>query len=256
MTRVVVAADDFGLCEEVNEAICLLHDRGVVNRTSLLAHTALFESSIEALRRRPGLEVAVHLNLTDGRPVLPLAQVRTLVDDRGYFPGGRHFGVIAGIVNGRSSRLEIYHEWRAQIAKVRDAGLAPAELNAHGHLHLLPQLHGTVLQLRREFDIPRVRLVRSSEWPRGVLLNGCSSVLSRRLRRDGVPVVRTRTVGLRRPGAIDPRIRLRDLAISRSAGLELIVHPSLRPNAYHRRWGYAGVDVMEWLLGAFAPDGG
>ena len=32
MARVIVTADDFGLCQEVNDAICLLHDRGVVHR--------------------------------------------------------------------------------------------------------------------------------------------------------------------------------------------------------------------------------
>ena len=93
MTAVVVTADDFGLCEAIDDAICLLHDRGVVGRTSLLVNTPLFESSVTALRSRPALEVAVHLNLTDGRPVLPPEDVPTLVDGRGCFRGGRHYGI-------------------------------------------------------------------------------------------------------------------------------------------------------------------
>ena len=249
---VVVTADDFGLCAPIDDAICLLHDRGVVRRASLVVNGPSFESSVEALRRRPALEVAVHLNLTDGRPVLPVEAVRTLVDERGMFRGGRHYGIIANILAGRMRRPEIHHEWRAQIDKARRAGLAIQELNSHGHLHLLPHLHTIVIALQREFGIPQIRLVRSREWPRGVLLHACSRRLRTRLERDGVSAAwPDRTLGLRSPGAVDPRISVREL---RRAGedAELIVHPSHGANDYHRQWGYAGDDVLQWLLGSAA----
>jgi predicted glycoside hydrolase/deacetylase ChbG (UPF0249 family) len=245
----VVTADDFGLCPEIDDAICVLHDRGVVTRTSLLVNTPLFESSVEALRRRPGLEVAIHLNLTDGRPVLPATEVPSLVDAEGRFAGGRHYGVIAGIMAGRVDRGDIHREWRAQIAKGKGAGLTFSELNAHGHLHLLPALQGMVLDLQREFAIPRVRLVRSHEWPRGVLLHLCSLVMRRRQRRRGAPVTwPDATVGLRTPGDVDPRIRLDAFSRRASGTTELIAHPAARRNPYHDRWGYRGEEVLNWLL--------
>lgn len=249
MIAVVVTADDFGLCGAVDDAICLLHDCGVVGRTSWLVNTPYFASSVQSLRSRPALEVALHLNLTDGRPVLAPHDVPTLVDSDGCFRGGRHYGIIAGIVTGRVSRRDILNEWRAQIAKARSAGVPLHELNSHGHLHLLPHLHGIVRQLRREFDIPGVRLVHSFEWPRGVILHLCSRLLRRALRRDGVDAVwPDRTFGLRSPGAVDRRIRLHDLAMHRGSRVELIVHPSRGANPYHDRWGYAGEDVTNWLL--------
>jgi predicted glycoside hydrolase/deacetylase ChbG (UPF0249 family) len=244
----MVTADDFGLCPEIDEAICLLHDRGVVGRTSLLVNTPLFDSSVEALRSRPDLEVAIHLNLTDGSPVLPVADVPSLVDGRGCFFGG-HYGVIAGILGGRISRQEILREWRAQMVKARSAGLRLREMNAHGHLHLLPHLHGIVLELLQEFAVPQIRLVRSHEWPRGVLLHLCSIRLRRRLRRRGIAASwPERTLGLRKPGEVDRRIRLDELANARGATTELIVHPAARANAYHTRWGYRGEEVLNWLL--------
>ena len=111
MTRIVVTADDFGLCPEINEAICLLYDRGIVRRTSFMVNTDWFESSVEALRSRPALEVGVHLNLTDGKPVLPAEEVPTLINGNGRFHGGRHYGVIARILSGRMSQLDIHREW-------------------------------------------------------------------------------------------------------------------------------------------------
>jgi chitin disaccharide deacetylase len=249
MSTLVVTADDFGLCEEIDEAICLLHDRGVVRRTSLLVNLPRFERSIEALRARPALEVAMHLNVTDGPPVLPPREVPTLVDSQGCFPGGRHYGIIAGIVTGRVNDAEIHHEWHAQIEKARNAGVQLRELNAHGHLHLLPQLHRVVRDLRREFNIPQVRLVHSFEWPRGVALQICSRLLARSLRRDGViPAWPRRTLGLRRSGAVDPRIHLRDITAESGPPVELIVHPSRGTNTYHDRWEYDGESLTNWLL--------
>lgn len=246
-----IVADDAGLCPEVDEAVRILHDRGIVGRASLLANMPQFDSSVNDLRVRPTLEVAVHLNLTDGPPVLPPAAVPTLVDETGLFKGGRHYGVIAGIVTGRLSRREIHREWRAQIEKVQRAGLTPCELNAHGHLHLLPHLHGIVLDLQREFRIGGVRLVRSREWPRGVLLHACSIALRRGLRRRGLPHVwLDRSVGLRKPGEVDSRIRRGELLAARGPRTDLIVHPAARPNAYHDRWGYRGEEVFNWLLAA------
>jgi hypothetical protein len=249
MTRIVVTADDFGLCPEINEAICLLHDRGIVHRTSFMVNTDWFESSVEALRSRPALEVGVHLNLTDGRPVLPAEDVPTLVNGSGRFHGGRHYGVIARTLSGRMSQRDIHREWRAQIAKARSAGIPLQQLNAHGHLHLLPQLHGIVLELLREFDIPQVRLTRSLESPRSVLLHLCSLGLMHRLGRNGLPVVcPDRTLGLTSPGSVHQRPLLRQLAIGGNATAELIVHPSKGANEYHGRWGYAGDDVLNSLL--------
>jgi predicted glycoside hydrolase/deacetylase ChbG (UPF0249 family) len=245
----MVTADDFGLCPEIDEGICLLHDRGVVQRTSLLVNMPVFESSVDALRRRPGLEIAVHLNLTDGPPVLPAADVPSLVDGSGCFVGGRHYGLIAAIVAGRVKPDEIRREWRAQIAKAARAGLRLQELNAHGHLHLLPSLHGIVADLQQEFAIPAIRLVRSREWPRGVLLQACSAGLARRLRRRGIAAAwPARTLGLRKPGDVDPRIHLDALAPPGGGRIELIVHPAARANLYHTQWEYRGEEVLNWLL--------
>ena len=81
---------------------------GEIDDASLIVSTDRFESSLSAIRRRPLLEIAAHLN-------------------RG------HYGVIARIAGGSMRRDEIYREWRAQIAKARDAGVTIRQLNAHGH---------------------------------------------------------------------------------------------------------------------------
>lgn len=249
MTRLIVTADDFGLCPEVNDAVCLLHDRGVVQRTSFIVNTEYFEPCAEALRRRPALEVGIHLDLTDGRPVLPAGEVPSLVNRNGCFRGGRHYGVLARILSGWMVRREIRSEWRAQIAKAKRAGIDVKYLNAHGHLHLLPQLRGVVLDLLEEFAIPHLRVVLVADSARGVLLRLCSFGMVRAVRRRGLPVAfPDRILGLGREGSLSEQHILKELAGQGEGVAELIVHPALGGNEYHRRWHYAGEEEVRALL--------
>src|SRR5262249_34645691 len=74
--RVVVNADDFGLCAAVNRAIGRAHEEGVLTSASLLANGPTFDEAVAIARARPSLGVGVHLNLLRGRP---LARVPSLV---------------------------------------------------------------------------------------------------------------------------------------------------------------------------------
>lgn len=247
----VITADDLGLCREIDDGICELHDRGVVGRASLLVNGQTFDAAVAAVKARPSLEVALHLNLTDGAPVLPPEQVPSLVGRDGRFRGGRHYGIVAALATGRMRTDEVYREWRAQAQRAMDAGVTIAELNAHGHLHLLPQVHDVVARLQRECGVPHVRLVRSREWPKGRALALCSTMLARRLASAGVDTSRpVRTLGLKHSGTVDPSIDLAALAAETTRATELIVHPARSANPYHDAWGYDGPAVFAWLLTA------
>lgn len=241
MAGLTVTGDDFGLCPEMNDAICLLHDRGIVQRAAFMVNTEYFAASLAALRSRPALEVGIHLNLTDGPPVLPASCVPTLVNRHGAFRGGRHYSVAALILCGRMSGREIHSEWKAQIIRAKDAGVDVRQLSAHGHLHLLPPLHGIVADLLEQFAIPQLRIVSPGASVRGVALGLPSLRLLSALRRRRLAVACARhTLGLDHPGALDERRLVNSLGARREGAIELIVHPSLGENAYHRRWRYAG----------------
>ena len=78
-----VVADDFGISEQRNLGIvdAMLH--GVVTHTSIMANGAAATSAV-ALARQHGLSHRnnLHLNLTEGRPLLG-EQVTSLLDDSG-----------------------------------------------------------------------------------------------------------------------------------------------------------------------------
>ena len=245
----VVSADDFGLCREVNSAICHLYDRGVVAQTSLLTNTREFEASIALLRARPALRVGVHLNLTDGPPVCAPETVASLLSPAGEFIGGRHLAVVARVMSGLARRSEIRAEWRAQVTRAVEAGIVVRHLDGHGHLHLLPVLHEIVAELMEEFGIERVRVVLHDRSLRGRILGPLSRRLLSVLRGSGLEVrYPNRVLGLAATGRLGSDDLRAELEQPWEGEAELITHPSMGIGHAHRAWQFRGDRETEALL--------
>ena len=235
-----VTADDFGLCEEINGAVRSLYEKGVLSRVSLVVNTPLFETCVRELRGMPSLAVGVHLNLTDGAPVLPPEHVGTLVGPDGRFWGGRHVGVAFRLASGRMDAGQVQAEWTAQVRKAVNAGLSVTHLNSHGHLHLWPALHGVVARLAREFSVPEVRSVSGAGSFKGMIYGMLGGQLRSRLRSQGAGSGEARrTLGIGLEGRLTRETVLRELErVPEEGGADLIVHPALEGSAYHRSWGW------------------
>jgi predicted glycoside hydrolase/deacetylase ChbG (UPF0249 family) len=126
--QVVFIADDFGVSDEVNEAILHAHLYGVLTGACLMMGQPATESAIAVAREHPSLEVGLHLHLADSRPCTG-----------SEWPWGRS-PAGAGLAIGLSRRMrafarkEIEQQWDAY----REAGLPCRFVNAHHHLHVHP----------------------------------------------------------------------------------------------------------------------
>lgn len=69
MKRLVVNADDFGLCRGVNLGILRAYREGIVRSTTLLVNGSAAEEAYALARATPGLGVGIHITLTSGRPL-------------------------------------------------------------------------------------------------------------------------------------------------------------------------------------------
>ncbi|HVC57021.1 MAG TPA: ChbG/HpnK family deacetylase, partial [Stellaceae bacterium] len=83
--RLIVTADDFGRDVAINEAVEAAHRDGILAGASLMVGAPEAADAVERARRLPGLRVGLHLVLTDGRPVLPPAELGRLVGSGGRF---------------------------------------------------------------------------------------------------------------------------------------------------------------------------
>src|SRR5215813_15169858 len=83
--KVIINADDFGISEEVNEAVVRSFREGVLTSTSLMVTGDAFEQAVKLAKENPGLAVGIHLVTVLGKSVLSPSQIPTVVDKEGNF---------------------------------------------------------------------------------------------------------------------------------------------------------------------------
>lgn len=168
--RIVVNADDFGLCTGVNRAVAQAHSDGILTSATIMANMPAAAQAVEMAKQLPALGVGVHLNLTNGRPLSPLDTVRPLLNGDGEFACSCPKLAFLSLA-GPKSRNAIRTELAAQIQWVIDRGIRPTHLDSHKHFHTFPPLFSIVCQLARRFDIPAIRFamepaeVSKIPWP-------------------------------------------------------------------------------------------
>jgi hopanoid biosynthesis associated protein HpnK len=171
MRNLIVNADDLGWTQGVNRGIAEAHRNGIVTSTSLLANGCAFEEGVQSALQSPRLGVGVHLNLSDGKPLAPARQVKSLLDENGNFSGGPEtllFRLTAKSLDAREVELE----WNAQIERVRAAGIRPTHLDGHKHVQMLPGLFAVALRLAKKHGIEAVRVSHEASSLRAALNSG------------------------------------------------------------------------------------
>src|SRR6185312_3185136 len=154
--RLVVNADDFGMSAAISRGILRAHRAGIVTSTSLLGNAADLPAARSMLSEAPKLGVGVHLTLCGGGPVAAVDAVRSLLaPDGAFWPRGQDF--IAAWMKGRIVPAEVERELDAQVARVRDAGIAIDHLDTHHHLGFLPAVGRAVEAVARRHGIAGIR---------------------------------------------------------------------------------------------------
>ena len=152
----IVTADDFGLADEVNQAVERAHLEGVLTAASLMVGAPAAVAAVEMAHRLPGLAIGLHLALVDAEPVLPAPAVPDLVDARGRFRASMARSA-AGMFFLPRVRRQMLAEVRAQFEAFRATGLTLDHVTAHKHFHLHPSILSAILELAKEFGAPAVR---------------------------------------------------------------------------------------------------
>ena len=171
MKNLIVNADDLGWTAGVNRGIAEAHRNGIVTSTSVLANGGAFADGVKAASELAGLGVGVHLNLSDGKPIAPAEQVKSLLNENGDFSGGPETILLRLTTNNLEPR-EVEVEWSAQIEKVRAAGIRPTHLDGHKHVQMLPGLFGIALRLAKKHGIAAVRVSHEASTLRAALTGG------------------------------------------------------------------------------------
>jgi predicted glycoside hydrolase/deacetylase ChbG (UPF0249 family) len=145
--RLIVTADDYGLCETVNQAIEDCLDAGTVRATCVMANMSACGAAKSLRRKFPRTSIGIHWNVTQGRPVLPTADISSLINDTGSFL------TVSELRRrwwfGQVKRDELHAELRAQFNRLCEIMGPPDFWNTHQNSHVFPGLFEVFVNIGR-----------------------------------------------------------------------------------------------------------
>jgi hopanoid biosynthesis associated protein HpnK len=156
MKELILNADDFGFTPGVNEGILRAHRDGILTSATLMANGRAFDDAVERAKANPKLGVGCHLVLTGGFSVAPKEEIPSLADAEGRLPRSLA-DLVTRVSLGSVRTKDMERELRAQLEKIRRAGIELTHVDTHKHTHVHPRVMGAVGRVVQEFGITRVR---------------------------------------------------------------------------------------------------
>jgi len=152
--RIVIHADDVGMCHGANSAFVELSRLGTISSGSVMVPCPWFAEIATIAADDPTLDVGVHLTLNSEQagyrwaPLTRPAASAGLTDDDGFF-----WSQVADTrASARPDAVEA--EWRAQIDRALAAGIDVTHLDAHMGAALAPEWCDRYVQLGVDYDVP------------------------------------------------------------------------------------------------------
>ena len=212
----IINADDFGMCNSVNEAILRTLKEGVVCSTSLMVPCPWALHAMHFLADHPEIPFGVHLTIIcdsddySWGPVTSWGKVSSLVDKTGHFYRPDRFPEFldqAGL-----DQMEV--EFRAQIEAVLAAGLKPTHLDWH------------YLRINRRADISDLMLKLAKEYRLALRVTGQAFI--QKVHSQGLPANDYDMLDSWMLDPVDKSARYTQMLHDLPAGLsEWAVHPGL-----------------------------
>jgi chitin disaccharide deacetylase len=182
--NLLIIADDLGLHPRINDGIIEALKSGWITGASLMANGAAFDDAVEKYKVVRPPYIGLHLVLVEEKSLT------------GIVLPNNHKVFFIQYILGLIKLSDIEKELRAQINKCIDAGIRPAFINSHQHLHLLPGVMDIVVGLAKEFNISYIRTVnevinirRSSHIYRSLqllFLNLLTLIASKKIIKNGL----------------------------------------------------------------------
>ena len=228
--KLIINADDFGICREVNRAIENLITADRLQNVSVLANSWFYEEAIEFLLNHRNCSVGVHLNVVEGIALSPADDVRILLDRHGQFANLNQI-LLRWMRAPFAVCRAVEAEWRLQIELLLKSRLTISHADSHQHIHVFPPFWRILTKLCREYNIPAVRLPRERNELRlrrtaAFVLKQTANVSNNFISSRNI-VVNNHFLGFKRVGFYGENEMISDLKTLKDGITELCIHPSL-----------------------------
>ena len=155
MKKLIITADDYGMCESVNRAIDKCIEAKVVLSTNVMTNMEVANEATLLKKKYPYVSVGLHYNFTVGCPISPIDKVRSLVDENGEFLS---FSKILEKCKNRTYDFnEVLIEMKAQWERYMEICGEPDYWNTHENVHVYPKIYQLFTEQSLGFGITKMR---------------------------------------------------------------------------------------------------
>ncbi len=228
--KLIINADDYGICREVNHAIENLIMAGRLQNVSVLANSWFYDEAAGFLLNRPEASVGVHLNVVEGVALTPNGKSKVLLGNHGEFANLSQI-LLRWTRAPFAVSKAVETEWRAQIELLLKSGLKISHADSHRHVHAFPPFWKILMKLCREYDIAAARFPseRNELRPRRAAAFALTQAakISKTLTPNRKLAVNHHFLGFKRSGSYGEAEMIGDLKNLKDGVTELCVHPSV-----------------------------
>lgn len=147
--KLIVNADDLGYSPHRDRGIFQAFYKGIVTSASLVVNGASSEQAVkEALS--VGLEMGLHLNLTEGKP---LTNVPSMVNTEGMMHYKMKFS------HHPVQKEDVQRETIAQLERFKElTGSYPHHVDGHQHAHIVPKIPTIIAPILQQYGVSSTRI--------------------------------------------------------------------------------------------------
>ena len=162
--KLIIHADDFGVSKGITDNICLSYDKGALTSTSIVPNGHAFTYAMQEYNSRPDLRLSIHLNLVEGKPLLPQDKVPLLVNKNGDFYLSFVKLWLKYLLSTRQKRFElksqVKQELKTQIGRVLKYcnNNYNVNIDSHLHYHMIPFIFDAICDLNNKFFFSYIRI--------------------------------------------------------------------------------------------------
>jgi hypothetical protein len=156
--RLIFNADDYGRSDAENLVIAQTLQAGLVRSTTVMANMPAAAAIRDVQTSMPSVGIGVHLNLTEGRPVLKPGVIPSIVNRDGFFLSKAE--LFARCSLGLVSRTDVEAELRAQVDRVMEWTGPVSHADSHQNVIVLPCILPAIISLLHSLGVNRVRTER------------------------------------------------------------------------------------------------
>lgn len=152
--RIVIHADDVGMCHGANAAFVELSHLGTISSGSVMVPCPWFAEIASIAAEDPTLDVGVHLTLNSEQAGYRWAPLTRPPASAGLTDSDGFFWANVADTRANADPDAVEAEWRAQVDRALESGIDVTHFDAHMGAALAPEWCERYVALGVEYDVP------------------------------------------------------------------------------------------------------